>query len=474
MFALIAALTWLAAVVDAAPPDADGAKALEDMYASYFSTKAVENGVIQVTPDGSAYEVVWDLQKAAELAQIPASKFKIEPFSYRLTPEAGGVWSLEADSFPKIEFEASAEPHTQSILTLEGFGLQGRYDPASEPFLTSKLTIDKVGDEVEGDGPSAPKLSALSYVGLTVDSDARTSPAGGVNFAFTQHIEGMSQSVKPAANGGAYGFDVASDRNDGRGAATNLKAREIGEVWKYVLSRAETKQNPSDAAPLLSAALPLWNRVEIGGDSANVKVETQIGAAEAKSLGSRVAISGVTDPGRIEFGLDFDALSLKSPLAPPWAAKLTPAAAHIAFAISDKGVSQAVQAFLADPAFGSGDPAKATQDAATAAIVGGDPKLTFEANALKTPVIDLAFSGELGLGGGAPSGHFHVTADSLDRLMALASEIAAADPSAQQGLLALSLIKGLAKTGPDGRLAWDVNLTGKQVVINGTPMPTGN
>jgi hypothetical protein len=472
VFALLSTLTWLATVVGDAPPDAEGAKALEAMYSAYFSTKAVEQGVIEVTPEGSSYVVTWDLQKAAELADIPASKLKIDPFAYRLTPASGGVWTLSADSFPNVEFDASpAQPNAHYVLKLDGFGLQGRYDPAKEPFLTSKLTIGQINNEVLGADPSAPKLSTVTYSGITFDTEARTAPAGGVDFEFSQQIGAMSQSVKPGEKAGGFGVDLATSGSDGGGAAKGVRAREIGEIWKYLVERAEANEKPSNAAPLLTAALPLWDRLEAKGDSADMKVETEIGAAQAKKIGSRIAISGVSDPGRMEVGIDFDGLSLSSPLAPPWVSKLTPAAAHIAFAISDKGVDRAARLFLADPAFGSADPSKATQDAATAAIVGGDPKLTFEANNLKTPIIDLAFAGELGLASAEPTGHFHVTVDSLDKLMALGTEIAASDPSVQQGLLGLSLIKGLAKTSADGRLAWDIDIAGKKVIINGTPMP---
>jgi hypothetical protein len=412
------------------------------------------------------------LQKAAELAEITASKFKIDTFTYRLTPAAGGVWTLSADSFPKIEFDASpAQPNAHYVLKLDGFGLQGRYDPAKEPFLTSKLTIAKLSNELLGDDPSAPGQSEMTYSGILFDSQARTASAGGVDFTFTQQIGATSQSATPGAKTGAFGVDVATGGSDGGGAAKGVRAREIGELWRYVVERAEANEKPSKAAPLLTAALPLWDRLEAKGDSADMKAETQMGAAQAKKIGSRIAISGVSDPGRMEFGFDLDGLSLSSPLAPPWVSKLTPAAAHIAFAISDKGVSQAVRAMLADPKFGSGDPSQATQDAATAAIVGGDPKLTFEANALKTPIVDLAFAGELALASAGPKGHFHVTADSLDKVVALASEIAASDPSAQQGMLVLGLIKGLAKTDSDGRLSWDIDMADKQVLINGTLMP---
>ena len=47
-------------------------------------------------------------------------------------------------------------------------------------------------------------------------------------------------------------------------------------------------------------------------------------------------------------------------------------------------------------------------------------------------------------------------------------------PDAQSAILAISLIKGLAKTGDDGRLVWEIE--GKddgEITVNGAPMPTG-
>jgi hypothetical protein len=56
----------------------------------------------------------------------------------------------------------------------------------------------------------------------------------------------------------------------------------------------------------------------------------------------------------------------------------------------------------------------------------------------------------------------------------LLQDFAKAQPdAAQNALLALTLWKGLATTGAEGRLVWEVETSGGAVTVNGSPLPTG-
>ena len=250
-----------------------------------------------------------------------------------------------------------------------------------------------------------------------------------------------------------------------------LKAREIGEVWKYVVAHAGDKSAASGFAPVVSAALPLWKNIDAGADLGDLKILSLFGAAEMKRLGEQLSLSGVADDGRLRFGIDFDDLTLDVAAAPPWAAQLSPASLKIALVLSDSGIGQAARLAVDDPKFGSGDLPPETQTAIQSALIAGQPKLVLEPGRLKTPVIDLTFEGEAAFTSADPLVHFKVTADSLDKAMAIVADLAQSDPSLQEAVLSFGLIKGLAKTGADGRLTWDVDIKGKEVLINGAPMP---
>jgi hypothetical protein len=92
---------------------------------------------------------------------------------------------------------------------------------------------------------------------------------------------------------------------------------------------------------------------------------------------------------------------------------------------------------------------------------------------LKIPALDLAFEGEASVAAGAPTAHFNVSADSLDKTIALLEDFAKVQPDAQSALLIVTLLKGLATTGADGRLVWEIESSGGAVTVNGSPLPTG-
>jgi hypothetical protein len=113
------------------------------------------------------------------------------------------------------------------------------------------------------------------------------------------------------------------------------------------------------------------------------------------------------------------------------------------------------------------------QEKIDAALFGGDPKLTLAPGRLSTPTLDLAYEGEASAVAGEPRGRFTVSADGLDKALALLQEIEGTDPEAEAAILSLTYAKGLAKPGPDGRLMWTIEFAGGDVTVNGSPLPMG-
>ena len=210
-------------------------------------------------------------------------------------------------------------------------------------------------------------------------------------------------------------------------------------------------------------------------DIRDLKIDTLGGEASLKTLGESLAITGFASNGAIKLGLDIEDLNMKSEIAPDWAKSFWPASLHLSLRGSGEGWDKAARIVLDDPRFGeAGDLSPETEAAVTAVLAAGHPKLEIEPGHLKTPVLDLTFEGEASAETGEPIGHLKLTADSLDKAIELMQEIGKTEPSAQSGVLAISLLKGLAKTGQDGRLVWEIesNRDG-DITVNGSPMPTG-
>ncbi len=107
-----------------------------------------------------------------------------------------------------------------------------------------------------------------------------------------------------------------------------------------------------------------------------------------------------------------------------------------------------------------------------AMLMSGDPKLTIAHAHLTSPNLDLAFHGALALTPPKPSGKLEVASDNLDKALAVIGKAAESDPALQKAMLGVTLLKGLAKAGPDGKLTWEIALDPVgAVTVNGMPLP---
>jgi len=474
----IAALALIAATSSALADEAtsEGASGIEDAFAAYFGRAAIDKGVIKAEPDGDAYVISWDLGKAAGALGAPPDALKIDAFTYRLKPEDDDGWSWTSQAFPRISLKASNDKGPMSAdIGFDGFALAGRWDPTQEPFLATKLAVGAVNGDFSQADPNG--VSHIHWVqnDLSLETRAQTNTAGGVDVALVQSVGKLTETVTaPDGQSGAAGeVKVDSDFAPGGAAIAGLRAAEIGALWRAGVSAAESGAGPEALVELMTQALPLWN--DMGADLRlqNIKIASAFGGAEIANFGETVKLAGLSDQGRVEFGLDLDGLTINSPMAPPWTARLTPLSAKVAVALTDNGVGKAARLALADPKFVASFQVSPEGEAAmNAAILAGDPRLVLLPGRLTTPTIDLAFEGSAQLRPGAVAAELKISADSLDKALAMASELGAAAPEMQGAVLILGLVKGLATTQADGRLFWDVVVDGPKVTVNGSPLPT--
>jgi hypothetical protein len=463
----------------AAPATNEGAQELANSYAAYFTHAVIDSGVVAVAPDGDGYLVTWDLSKAMALIDADAGTLAMKPVSYRLTPGEGGVWRLAAQSFPSIALDAATpEGRLSGTFDLHGFQLDGVYDPAEPDFLRSRLGIDPIVGKLAARNEAQTTDIDLAEAGLTAELRAKGAASGaGVDVALVQTIKNLAETmvVKPIAGDNPPAkVDYSIGGAEGAMSLSGLRAKEIADLWKYVAAHADDPPTPIALKAQFDAALPLWDDLKLSADIHDFGVETPVGLATVKTVAEKFSLSGLTRLATAEFGLAFDDLAFQSAHAPEWSALLTPVSLSLDLQFAGRGVDQAVQFALADPAFGEGgELASETQEKIDAALLAGDPKLTLAPGRLTMPALDLAFEGEAAMTGGAPGGHFIVSADGLDKTLDLLQEIAKSEPDAQTAILGVTFLKGLAKTGPDGRLVWKIDIDPTGVLVNGEPLPTG-
>ncbi len=464
----------------AAPATSDGAKAIEQGYVEFFTKAVVDKGIVSVAPDGDDYVVSWDLQKALDLAGPPKDALRIERFSYRLTPMGEGSWTIKADRFPSLAFDVPTDKgKVTGTLDLGGVHLETAYDAAKANFLRSLVAADSLTGKFHAiDTPRGADFD-LAESGISVETRAKTSDSGaGVDVAIAHFVQSLTETiVAPPPNGPGAPVKVTYDIGGvvGGAAISGLRAREIGDLWKYVVAHIDDSDAPPDLKQRLRATLPLWNSLQTNAEIHDLTLHMPMVEATLKTLGETIGLSGFTADGSAEIGVKIDELAFDSPLLPSWAAQLSPASFHFDLRIADKGLDQVATLALDDPGFGAkGDLSQETQDKISEVLLAGRPKVTLSPGRLTTPVLDVAFEGEASAEAGAPSGHFTFSADGLDKTIALLEAIAKTQPDLQAAVLGVTFVKGLATTGPDGRLVWKVDVTeAGEVSVNGTPLPMG-
>ena len=165
-------------------------------------------------------------------------------------------------------------------------------------------------------------------------------------------------------------------------------------------------------------------------------------------------------------------LQVETSLAPEWASNFWPASLDMKVTATSDGWDKVAQIALADPNFGNKDMAPDTQQQILATLIGGHPQVILAPGSLKSPTLNLTFEGGAAFEATGPSGHAKITADSLDKTMSLLAKLGETDPTAQQMVLGVTFVKGLAHD-EGGRLTWNIDVDAAgAVTVNGQLMPT--
>jgi hypothetical protein len=463
----------------AAPATSDGAKAIAQGYAAWFSQAVVDKELVVVAPQGDDYLVTWDVQKIIDLAKPPPDSLKIDKFSYLLTPTGDEAWKVSAEHFPTVAFNVPTDKgRVVGTFDLSGFHLNTAYDGKIPQFLLSTTLVTLLSARFHMRDAEGPGDIDFTEAGLVAEAKAVTAESG-IDFSINQTMKSFSETVTGPTDKGSPPFKMTFNAGETTSQAnfSAFKAREIGDLWKYGIAH-ESAIPPPDLRDRVGAILPVWNDFHVTTDIHDLALDAEIPMApfhaELKGFSEVVAMSGLSPHAFAEVGLKLTDVSAKMALLPIWAASVQPASLDVDVKVTVDGMDQVARIALDDPNFGGkGDLSPETQDRISAILLKGHPRLVIAPGRFATPVLEIAYEGEVASQGAVPEGTFTISANGLDKTQALIQEIAKTIPDAQQGLLVLAFVKGLANSGADGRLVWKIEMAPNgAVTINGTPLPT--
>ncbi|MDE3176342.1 MAG: hypothetical protein KGM15_09605 [Pseudomonadota bacterium] len=464
---LVAALALGLGAAQAEPATPEGAKAMADAYAVWFSPAVLEKGVLAIAPQGDDYVVTWDLAKA-----LPPASVTVVPFVYRVTPTLDGGWFAHGSSLPTLTFAPGQRD--SATISFDGFRFEGLYDPTAPEFFRSRLRLGALTADVKSKAGERSQRYIATENGVAGEMRLRAgAEAGTVDVRIIDSVAASKEKTSLVGDGADETRDVETRQGaaTSESAATGLRAAAFGDLWRYLIAHAGA---PSGEAlqPKLAALAPLWREISAQVEVGDVAVAFPGGSLSLKSAGEDVKLSGLAAHSTAALALAVKDLALDLDAAPDWARSLWPLTLALQIEAEVDGLDRAAAIALADPAFSkTGDLGEDAEAAIVSVLAGGHPRLVVSQTRLVSPLIEASFAGEAGLGEAGPQAQAKISADSLDKLLEALAKIAESEPDARQLLFVVTFARGLAKS-EDGRLAWDIEYVAPDAVkVNGQLFP---
>ena len=477
--ALIFGLAASAAQAEPATPE--GAKKMLDGYVAMFGPEIAGNGIVTVDPQGDGYEVTWHIRHALELDHAPIDQFQMGDFSYRITPGAGGAWRMTADAFPSIVFDtATDDGRASGKIDLTGMNIDTSYDPArAAPFASHSIFGDIVGSfRILAADKTIPV--GIEESDLELDMKQTTTDVGA-NLALHEtvraFVEKMAIPVDTQPNAKldtTFKFGPASVD----GTIDQLRIQPALAAWRFMLAHKDQPNSETSAdavKAILAAGLPGWEKMNLTTDVSDIALEMPFANAHIKDWRETIDLPGFTNVATGRIGLKIDELDMRSAVLPEGFEQLLPLSLDFELGVRLNGLDRIAGVALADHDFMlEKDVSPEAQAKIEQIFKSSAPTFMLGPGYLRNPLIDLAYQGEVKVSpDNVVNGHILVSADTLDKVMDFVKQFAFLSPVVTNAVLGVGAAKGMAKTGPDGRLVWDIEMSGPpgQLTVNGAPLP---
>lgn len=466
------AATLLSAPAFAQGVSADGAKQLQDSLAKTFGSGLFEKGILSITPQGSAYAVKLDL--SSTLAQLKGAGVtaSFDPITYLATPNSDGTYAVTSDSPINYNFSGTQGDKPFAMKVAAPCKSSGVFDPKIATFSTYEATCASMSMEMED-----PESNVTASIGqITQKMTGAAGSAGGVDItaigSATDFVENIVGKTKPLT------IKVAAKSLNSDAKIDNLQLTTVLEFVGMAANSKDPEELIAKQAEIkqkLTAALPLWNNLSGTSKLNDVTIDTPIGPVKLGSLSYGVGMTGAVKDASYGIDIKYDGLALpQSPVIPGWVAPLVPGQGNID--VKFEGVDlEAITKLAIENFDASKDPPIPNEltPQFLALFMAGQPHVTLAPSTFTAPAGAVSAEGKMSV---MPSqkGKVTISATNLDQIIAAVN--AAQVPNKESALMGIALIKGLAKTGADGKAVWDVDFDAatKAVSVNGQVLSAGS
>ena len=231
------ALSGGAALAEPATPE--GAKAIEQGYAAYFSQGVIDEGIVSVEPQGDGYLVTWNPQKAFEAADAPNGRRSRRQFQLRADARPGRRLEHEGLPFPADRGSTCRRTRDRRAgsLAFDGFHLDTALRPAGRripAFDAGDATIVTGAFQI-ADGAAGQRFQVQRGRGHRRDARQNLGRRGGDRRGDGASLQESTETIAaPQPNGGplaqftyTMGGGVSRAGADGAARQGNRRIVEI-------------------------------------------------------------------------------------------------------------------------------------------------------------------------------------------------------------------------------------------------------
>ncbi|OWV88908.1 hypothetical protein ATY78_20640 [Rhizobium sp. R635] len=450
----------------------DGAKTVKETLTKLLPEDWAKSGFITVNPAGTRYEVIYDLAKL--IAKTDPATFTIKgltPFSMFATPLDSGLWNVEGDNKFNVSghFKGPDQKPTDFTYSIASLVYTGVFDPAisylrSGTFAAKDIKMSSKSETEEVHATIASmdqKLSSADSAG----GNGRVDFAGtGSMSDFVEQVSGLQM---PPVEFRAGSIDFEAKVN-------GLPAKQLRDMVFFVLDHLDEKElSPEDSAKIkgiVKEAFPLLTLFSETIGVHDLTISSEMGKGGAKAFGYNLAIDGPSDAMRFGFGLNAQEISLDTPLMPANYASFMPTNFDFQLAVPNLDFASLGDALMAVD-FNAEAPEKSGEEMAKKLFRDGRLAVEFPKISAKSDVYDIDMSGKIeGRVDTEKDYSMEATilARDLDKTIASIQELAKTDPDLNQVSFGIMMVKGFAKTDPDGRSRWDISISRDgAIAVNG-------
>ena len=453
--------------------DGQGAAQLSETLAHYVSKTAFDKGIVKVATDGDAYKIAVDFKALAALFPIrDGIRVDIAPYAMRVKPRADGKWQVDGDIFPNGLVEVSNLPDKMHVeWSITDGKMTGVYDPELATFASASatnggirlVTKDQLSQNETAYGPGSLTMTASK------------SANGGADYSVKQVFSSYVASTMVQDPGTSTNFPItmkaASLTNDATG--TGVKTRSFLDLLAFGIANAseeKIKANQAELKTLVTAALPLWQRMDGIYTLSDFSLQTPFGGMQAGKAGLAFGMDGVQQNASVTYAIDFSDVKVVSLFMPSWVPSLVPTDIDLNLSGTnlnlDSPTKKAIAAFdlNQEPPI----PDRVGEEIAMEFVANG-PKIVMGKSTIKNAGTTITLEGEMTFPDAEPVLNATIDATGFDKIVTSLQTAAATDPEVGEALQAALLARGFGKALPDGRLEWAVNIKADgSAFINGT------